>query len=163
VLLQAWHLVHKEFPGARLIVAGAGPLQAQLAWMVKALHIEDSVEFVGLQSDIPAVLRQGSIATLPSRWEGMPNAVLEAMACGLPCVATRVSGTEDIITHGVNGLLVEPEDYQAMAQALLVLLRDPVLTSAYGKAARERIEQDYSLEHITGIYLELYRRMVGDD
>ena len=132
VLLQAWHLVHKEFPEARLIVAGPGPLQAQLACMVKALDMGGSVEFVGFQSDVPAVLHRGSIATLPSRWEGMPNAVLEAMACGLPCVATRVSGTEDIITHGVNGLLVEPEDYQGMAQALLSLLRDPVRSSAYG-------------------------------
>lgn len=161
MLLQAWHLVHKELPEARLIVAGTGPLQAQLLYMARELDLGESVEFVGVQRDIAAVLHRGSIATLPSRWEGMPNAILEAMACGLPCVATRASGTEDIITHGVNGLLVEPEDYQGLAQALLVLLRDPALSSAYGKAARERIEQDYALEHITGIYLELYKRMAG--
>jgi glycosyltransferase involved in cell wall biosynthesis len=161
VLLQAWYLVHKELPAARLIIAGAGPLQVQLADMTKALNLGESVEFVGLQSDVSAVLHRGSIATLASRWEGMPNAILEAMACGLPCVATRVSGTEDIITHGVNGLLVEPEDYQGMAQALLTLLRDPARTSAYSKAARETIEQDYALEHITDLYLELYQRMAG--
>jgi glycosyltransferase involved in cell wall biosynthesis len=161
VLLQAWYLVHKELPAAHLIIAGAGPLQDQLADMTKALNLGESIEFVGLQSDVAAVLRRGSIATLASRWEGMPNAILEAMACGLPCVATRVSGTEDIITHGVNGLLVEPEDYQGMAQALLTLLRDPVRTSAYGKAARETIEQDYALEHITDLYLELYQRVAG--
>jgi glycosyltransferase involved in cell wall biosynthesis len=162
VLLQAWHLVHKELPDARLIVAGKGPLQAQLAYIVKALDIEECVEFLGLQSDVAAVLHRGGIATLPSRWEGMPNAILEAMACGLPCVATRVSGTEDIITHEVNGLLVEPEDYQGMAQALLALLRDPALSSAYGKAALEKIEQDYTLGHITDIYVKLYQRMIGD-
>jgi glycosyltransferase involved in cell wall biosynthesis len=162
VLLQAWHLVHKELPAARLIIAGIGPLQAQLAYMAQALNLGESVEFVGLQRDVVAVLHRGSIATLPSRWEGMPNAVLEAMACGLPCVATRVSGTEDIITHGVNGLLVEPEDYQSLAQALLALLRDPARSSAYGKAAREMIEQEYALEHITDRYLELYQRMADD-
>jgi glycosyltransferase involved in cell wall biosynthesis len=161
VLLQAWHLVHKELPDARLIIAGIGPLQAQLAYMAETLDLGQSVDFVGLQSDVVAVLHRGSIATLPSRWEGMPNAILEAMACGLPCVATRVSGTEDIITHEVNGLLVEPEDSQALAQALLALLRDPPRSSAYGKAARERIEQNYAVEHITDIYVELYERMVS--
>jgi glycosyltransferase involved in cell wall biosynthesis len=161
VLLQAWHLVHKELPTARLIIAGPGPLQVQLAYMTRALGIEECVEFAGFQSDIPAVLHRGSIATLPSRWEGMPNAILEAMACGLPCVATRVSGTEDIITDGVDGLLVEPEDYQSMAQALLALLRDPERTSAYGKAACAMIEQDYALKHITEIHVKLYQRLIG--
>jgi glycosyltransferase involved in cell wall biosynthesis len=161
VLLKAWHIVHTELPEARLIIAGIGHLQAQLAYMVQALDLGESVEFVGLQSDVVAVLHRGTIATLPSRWEGMPNAILEAMACGLPCVATRVSGTEDIITHEVNGLLVEPEDSRALAQALLALLRDPARSSAYGKAARERIEHNYALEHITDMYVELYQRMVG--
>jgi glycosyltransferase involved in cell wall biosynthesis len=162
VLLQAWHLVHKELPTARLIAAGPGPLQAQLAYMAEALDIGECVEFVGSQSDVPAVLHRGCIAALPSRWEGMPNALLEAMACGLPCVATRVSGTEDLITHGVNSLLVEPEDYQGMAQALLALLRDPARCTAYGKAARETIEQGYALEYITEIHVKLYQRMIGD-
>jgi glycosyltransferase involved in cell wall biosynthesis len=162
VLLQAWYLVHKELPEARLIIAGGGPLQASLAYMTRALDLGKSVEFLGAQSDVAAVLHRGSIATLPSRWEGMPNTILEAMACGLPCVATRVSGTEDVIADGVNGLLVESEDYQSLAQALLVLLRDPARSSAYGKAARETIEQGYALEYITGIHLKLYQRMVGD-
>ena len=162
VLLQAWHLVHEELPEARLVIAGTGPLRDQFADMARALDLGESVEFVGLQSDVPAVLHRGSIATLPSRWEGLPNAILEAMSCGLPCVATRVSGTEDMITHGVNGLLVEPEDYHSMAQALLVLLRDPVRSSAYGKAARQIIEQNYSLEHVTEIYVKLYQQMIDD-
>jgi glycosyltransferase involved in cell wall biosynthesis len=91
----------------------------------------------------------------------MPNAVLEAMACGLPCVATRVSGSEDIIRHGVNGLLVESEDYQAMAQALLALLRDPALARQFGRVARATMEKHYSLERVTDIYVELYRSITG--
>jgi glycosyltransferase involved in cell wall biosynthesis len=161
VLLQAWHFVHKELPEARLIIAGTGPLQTQLADMVQTLRLGESVKFVGLQRNVAELLHRGSIATLPSRWEGMPNAILEAMACGLPVVATRVSGSEDVITHEVNGLLVEPEDSQALAQALSALLRDPARASAYGKAARETIEQNYSLEHITNTYVELYQRMAG--
>ena len=161
VLLQAWYLVQRQMPQARLIIVGDGPLQPQLVCMVEALGIADSVEFTGAQSNIPAQLQRGSIGVLPSRHEGMPNAVLEAMACGLPCVATRVSGSEDIIEHGVNGLLVEIEDYQRMAHALLTLLTDPVVTRKYGKAARSTIEKKYSLAHVTNMYEQLYHKMMG--
>ncbi len=159
VLLQAWCLVHQQAPQARLIIVGSGYLQTQLECMAKALGIAASVEFTGLQSDIPAQLHRGSLAVLPSRWEGMPNALLEAMACGLPCVATRVSGSEDIIQHGANGLLVESEDYRDMAQALLTLLHDPLLVQKYGQAARKTIERHYSLEQVMNRYIELYQRI----
>jgi len=162
VLLQAWYLVQKQLPQpsqARLIIVGDGPLQTQLECMAQALGIAGSVEFAGLQSDIPAQLHRGNLAVLPSRFEGMPNALLEAMACGSACVATRVSGSEDIIQHGVNGLLVESEDYQGMAQALFTLLRNPVLAQEYGRVARATIEKHYSLERITDIYVELYQRI----
>ncbi len=162
ILLQAWQLVQKQLPQpprAKLIIVGNGPMLTQLEAMAKALGIENSVEFTGLQSDVPAQLHRGGLSVLPSRWEGMPNAILEAMACSLPCVATRVSGSEDIIQHGVNGLLVEPEDYQAIAKALLTLLRDPGLTRKYGHAARATIEKRYSLEHIVDQYIELYQRI----
>ncbi len=159
VLLQAWRIVHEQAPQAQLIIMGNGPLQSQLERLAVALGIAESVEFAGLQSNVSAQLQQGELAVLPSRIEGMPNALLEAMACGLPCVATRVSGSEDIIQHEVNGLLVESEDYQSMAQALLRLLGDPSLAQKYGHTARSTIEQYYSLEHVTDMYIELYRSM----
>src|SRR5437764_8101863 len=159
VLLQAWYLVHQQAPQARLIIVGSGYLQAQLECMARELGIAASIEFAGLQSDVPGQLHRGSMAVLPSRWEGMPNALLEAMACGLPCVATRVSGSEDIIQHGVNGLLVESEDYQNMAQALLTLLRDPGLAQKYGRNARETVERQYSFEQVIDRYVELYQRI----
>jgi glycosyltransferase involved in cell wall biosynthesis len=161
VLLQAWYLLQQQVPQARLIIVGTGPSQSQLERLARALNIRDSIEFAGLQHDIPAQLHRCGLAVLPSRCEGMPNVVLEAMACGLPCVATRVSGCEDIIQHGVNGLLVEVEDYQAMAQALLTLLRDPALAQKYGNAARITIEKQYSLERITDMYVELYQSITG--
>jgi len=159
VLLQAWHLVHKQAPQARLIIVGKGSLQSQLERMADVLGIADRVDFTGLRDDISELLHSSGLAVLPSRWEGMPNAVLEAMSCGLPCVATRVSGSEDIISHGVNGLLVEPEDYQGIAQALLTLLNDPLLSQKYGHAARETIERHYSLEQVMDRYIELYQRI----
>ncbi|HEY6286782.1 MAG TPA: glycosyltransferase family 4 protein, partial [Ktedonobacteraceae bacterium] len=163
ILLQAWQMVQEYLSQpshVRLVIVGSGPMRTQFEAMVKVLDIDSSVEFTGLQSDVPAQLHRGNLAVLPSRWEGMPNAVLEAMACGLPCVATRVSGSEDIIQHGVNGLLVEPEDYQGLAQGLLTLLCNPALARQYGSAARTTIEQHYSLEHITDRYVELYQRIV---
>jgi glycosyltransferase involved in cell wall biosynthesis len=161
VLLQAWYLLQKRASQARLIIVGKGPLQDQLEHMAEELGITASVEFAGLQSNVSGQLCRGGVAVLPSRFEGMPNALLEAMACGLACVATRVSGCEDAIQHGVNGLLVEPEDYQGMAQALLTLLRDPVLARKHGEAARATIEKHFALEHITDRYVELYQRLVA--
>jgi glycosyltransferase involved in cell wall biosynthesis len=166
VLLQAWRLVQEQLARssqAQLIIVGDGPLTKQLEHMAKALGIADSVEFAGLQSNIPMQFQRGDLAVLPSRFEGMPNAVLEAMACGLPCVATRVSGSEDIIQHGINGLLVEPQDYENMAKALLTLLCDPALAKKYGHAARIRIEQHYSFQRIMDMYVELYQRLVGSE
>jgi glycosyltransferase involved in cell wall biosynthesis len=161
VLLQAWLIVHKQAPDARLIIVGSGRIQSQFECMANALGIAESVEFAGLQSDVPAQLHRGIIGVLPSRWEGMPNALLEATACGLACVATSVSGSEDIIQHGYNGLLVEPEDYGSMAEALLTLLSDSELVKKFGHAARLTTEKHYSLEHITNMYIELYHRLTG--
>ncbi len=160
VLLQAWYLVQQQVPQARLLVVGSGPIQPQLTQMAEALGIRESIEFAGLQTDVVAQLHRAGIAILPSRWEGMPNAVLEAMACGISCIATRVSGSEDIIQQGANGLLVEVEDYEAMAEALITLLCDTTLAERCGQAARATVEQRYSLEHITDMYIELYESMI---
>jgi len=163
VLLQAWNVVHQEIPRARLVLVGRGALQTKLQEMAKALGIADSVEFMGLQTDVPAQLHRGAVAVLPSRWEGLSNALLEEMACGLACVATRVSGSEDVIQHGANGLLVECEDYRGMAQALLTLMRDPALAQKYGRAAQATIERYYVLEHVCEMYIDLYQKMVDNE
>ena len=148
-------------PEAYLVIVGNGPVQPQLEHMANALNIAQSVEFAGLQTDIPAQLHRGLIGILPSRWEGMPNALLEAMASGLACIATRVSGSEDIIQPGVNGLLVESEDYQGMAQALITLLQSQELTQQYGAAAHALIEQSYTLDHVLNMYIQLYHNLLS--
>jgi glycosyltransferase involved in cell wall biosynthesis len=162
ILLQAWNIVHQQAPQARLILVGDGPLRPQFEQMAQALGIMDSVEFAGMRDDVAAQLRRSGLSVLPSRWEGMPNSLLEAMASGLACIATRVSGSEDMIQHGANGLLVEPEDYQGMAQALVTLIHDPPLAHAYGRAARETIEKHYLLETMIDRYIELYQGMAHD-
>jgi glycosyltransferase involved in cell wall biosynthesis len=162
VLLRAWRIVQEQLPGyeqTRLAIVGAGPRQAQLEQLARTLDIADNVEFLGLQRDVATWLGQGDLAVIPSRWEGMPNALLEAMACGVACVATRVSGSEDLIQNGYNGLLVEPEDHEGMAQALLSLLRDPALRLQYSRAARDTVEERYTLERVIAAYLDLYHNL----
>jgi glycosyltransferase involved in cell wall biosynthesis len=162
ILLKAWQFVYESLPQAKLIIVGHGPLREELESLALALKITESVEFAGFQDDIPTQLNRGDIAVLPSLWEGLPNALLEAMACGLPCVATRVSGSEDIIQHEITGLLVEPQEIREMAEALLTLLQNPQLARTYGQAARRRVERYYSLEHITELYIQLYKSMVSE-
>ncbi len=161
VLLQAWHLVKEQQPEAKLVIVGSGPLQKQLEQMASALEITQSVEFAGLQSDVPGQLHRGLIGILPSRWEGMPNALLEAMASGQACIATRVSGSEDLIQDSENGLLVESEDYEEMAKALVTLLADTVLAQKFGAAARATVEQSYTLEHVLSMYTATYERLTS--
>jgi glycosyltransferase involved in cell wall biosynthesis len=153
--------VQKQKPEARLILVGDGPSEAQLKRLARELNILKSVEFAGQQSDVAGQLHRANIGILPSRWEGMPNALLEYMASGLASIATRVSGSEDLIQPGANGLLVESEDYVEMAQALLTLLGNAELIQKYGAAARQTVEQAYTIDYVTKRYLEVYQRLVA--
>lgn len=90
----------------------------------------------------------------------MPNALLEAMACGRACVATRVSGSVDILSQGEYGLLVEPEDSDGLASALWLLLTEPDLARRYGQQARQHIEQCYAFERIMNQHIALYQELL---
>ncbi len=169
VLLHAWGRMLRE-PSEwrthlkpRLRLVGEGVCGAQMERIVAELGIQDSVEFLGLRTDIVNLLQQSWGFVMPSRWEGMPNALLEAMACGLPCVATRVSGSEDIIADGVNGLLVEPEQPAEMAQALRRIIEDPDLTQRLGQEGRTSVVRDYQLISVVKQCLEVYRCLLTRD
>ena len=166
VLLHAWGRMLRE-PAEwrahlkpRLRVVGEGVCRAQMERIVDGLGIQDSVEFLGLRTDVIHLLQQSWGFVLPSRWEGMSNALLEAMACGLPCVATRVSGSEDIISDGVNGLLVNPEQPAEMAQALRRIIEDADLAQRLGQEGRTSVVRDYQLISVVKQCLEVYRRLL---
>jgi glycosyltransferase involved in cell wall biosynthesis len=166
VLLHAWGRMLRE-PSEwrahlkpRLCLAGEGVCRTQMERIVAGLGIQDSVEFLGLRTDVIDLLHQSWGFVMPSRWEGMPNALLEAMACGLPCVATRVSGSEDILADGINGLLVEPEQPAEMAQALRRLIEDSELAQRLGQAGRATVVRDYQLTTMVEQCLELYHRLL---
>ena len=166
VLLHAWARMLRE-PAEwrahlkpRLRLLGDGQLKPQLEYIVAELGIQDSVEFLGERTDVIHLLQQSWGFVLPSRWEGMSNALLEAMACGLPCVATRVSGSEDIISDTINGLLVEPEQPAEMAQALRRIIEDADLAQRLGQEGRTSVVRDYQLISVVKQCLEVYRRLL---
>ncbi len=166
VLLHAWaRLLHepatwRSYLKLRLRIVGDGKLRSQMEHIAAALGIVDSIEFLGSRSDIVELLQQSWGFVLPSRWEGMPNALLEAMSCRLPCVATRVSGSEDIITDGVNGLLVEPENPAMMARALQRIIEDVNLAQRLGHEGRATVLRQYQLDTIIEQCLASYRRLL---
>ena len=107
------------------------------------------------------LLRAADLFVLPSLWEGLSIALLEAMAAGLPVVATRVSGTDQVLRHGESGLVVEPRDEDALAKALQAVLDDPALACALGARARATVEEEHSAERAARAYLELYKEVLA--
>jgi glycosyltransferase involved in cell wall biosynthesis len=156
VLLRAWALLQRP-TGLRLILAGNGPEHDKLQALAHDLGVRDSVDFPGAVSNVPEILAGSGLYVQASHQEGLPNAVLEAMASGLAVVATRVSGHEDVVQHGSTGLLVERDNPEALAAAMQALLDDPGLRWRMGKAGRASIANTYCAEIITARLLRLYR------
>lgn len=167
VLLRAWaHLLRllatwRDGLQLRLYLAGDGSCWAELERLAMALGVQESVEFLGERHDILQLLHQAWCFVLPSRWEGMPNALLEAMACGLPCIASRVSGSEDIIEQGRNGLLVEPEQPELLAKALRLLIEDTNLARKLGWCGYETVREHYQLRSTVQCCLAFYRSLLS--
>jgi glycosyltransferase involved in cell wall biosynthesis len=169
VLLHAWGRMMRASDGWRwelkpmLQLVGDEELRPQLEGIASALGIAESVEFLGERTDVLELFQQAWAFALPSRWEGMPNALLEAMACGIPCIATRVSGSEDIICDGVDGLLVTPECPVELAGALQRVIVDSRLAQRLGEMAREKVVREYQLAHVVEQQVMLYRRLLAED
>jgi glycosyltransferase involved in cell wall biosynthesis len=158
VLLKAWGSVVHACPEKKLslLVAGEGPLKHELMQQAERLGISDSVTFLGLVQDMPALFAQADMYVQPSLQEGLPNAVIEAMACGLPIVATKVSGNEDLVHHNSNGILVEPGNVHLLAEALLVLINDREKRVQMGKVSRRIIEEHYQLPMVIEKLVRVY-------
>lgn len=159
-MLQAFALVLKQVPAARLAIVGDGPLRDDLHAEARRLGITGQVDFRGARDDIPALLPGFTLFTLSSITEGIPMAVLEAMACGVPIVATDVGGCRQIVQPPECGLIVPPRDPAALANAYLELLRDPSRREKMGEAGRQRVIRHFSLETMTREYANLYEELM---
>lgn len=146
-----------ELPGARVAIAGRGEEEPNLRRLAAELGIEARVHLLGLRDDVDRLLAAADLFVQPSRSEGLPLAVLEAMAAGLPVVATRVGGMGEAVADGETGILVEPGRPEALAAALRRLLGDDVLRERMGRAARTRAQAEFSVETMARRYVALYR------
>ena len=140
----------------RLVIVGDGPVREDLETKCKTLGLVGSVELAGRSDDIPRALRDFDLFVLSSLNEGISNTILEAMASGLPVVATRVGGNTELVEDGVCGLLVPPQNADALAAAILTYLDDADLRDAHGRAARQRAEDRFSLPRMVRNYDQLY-------
>ena len=146
ILLEAMPRVLEEFPNVVLLIAGEGVLRQELQAEAVKLNITERVKFLGVRNDIPLLISFSDLFLFPSRFEGMPNALLEAMGYGLPVVATSVQGVDEIIRDGENGIIVPMDDPKAVSDAILRLLHNPDERQRLGKAAQETIDKGYTLD-----------------
>lgn len=145
-LLEAMRLLRESRPEAALMIVGDGPLRTRLEQQTTELGLADDVRFVGSRDDVASLLKVMSVFVLSSTSEGSPNAVLEAMAAGLPVVATDVGGLPEMVSSGRTGVLVPPREPIALAAALSDLLGDAERAAAMGRAARDAVEREHDLD-----------------
>jgi sugar transferase (PEP-CTERM/EpsH1 system associated) len=162
-LVRAFALARQAGEGGRrlrLIVAGDGALRADVEAEIRAAGIGDVTWLAGERSDVPEVMRALDVFALPSRAEGISNTILEAMASGLPVVATDVGGNAELVAEGETGMLVPPQDPQAMAHALLRYTSDAALRHTHGAAGRSRVERNFSIDNMVERYTRLYQSLL---
>ena len=148
-LLDAAKDVLAEEPRTHLVIAGTGPLRGELEAKARAAGLTSNVHFIGYRSDVPALIASFDAYVLPSLWEGLPLALLEALAQGLPIVASRVGGVPEVVDHGVNGFLVPPADAKRLAEHLLRIRRDANLRKRMARASRDKFDAEFDIHAAT--------------
>jgi glycosyltransferase involved in cell wall biosynthesis len=158
-LLDAWARLAPTFPEGLLLVAGEGPLRQDLEAQVAALGLAPSVRLLGFCEDMDALLRATDLAVVPSLAEGQSIFTLEAMARGVPVVASRVGGLPEMVREGRTGLLVPPGDPPALAAAMARLLNNQELASTMAREARALVEKEWTMARMLAGYRGLYREV----
>jgi len=153
-LLEAFRLLLQEHPRCTLDLLGDGELRQPMETYSKELGIREKVRFLGSRSDVYSYLQEADIFLMPSKFEGMPMTIIEAMGTGLPVVASPVGGIPDMLTHGESGLLASGEP-EVFAQAVELLISDEALRSRLGRQARQessRFTAEYMAEQYCAVY-----------
>jgi glycosyltransferase involved in cell wall biosynthesis len=157
VLLRAWPELVRRVPSTALLCFGRGPLRASLERLVARLDLSRCVRFVGFRDDLAELLPGLDVLVHPAAREGLGVAVLEAMACAVPVVATAVGGVVDAVSDGAEGVLVAVGDGPALVAAIERLAGDAALRRRMGSAGRNRAEDEFSIARMADRYAELYR------
>jgi len=145
----------------RCVIVGDGPLRESLETLIDDLDLEYQVWLTGDRADVPELLRAMDIFLLPSLGEGISNTILEAMATGLPVIASDVGGNPELVEEGVTGLRFAPGSVEALRRALSCLLNSPALRKHMGETAQARIERDFDWDRTVSAYLGVYDRLLG--
>ncbi len=161
-LLSAASALRREFPGLRVEIAGSGPHRQKLEEGVAHCGLKGHVEFLGWINDLNSVLPRWDVFVMPSLEEGFPIAALDAMAAGLPVVASSVGGVPELIQDGITGWFVPPGDVDALASRLRLLLSNPQMRHSMGAAGYTRVRDHFSAAQMTEGFTQLYDELLNE-
>ncbi|MBI5575795.1 MAG: glycosyltransferase family 4 protein [Deltaproteobacteria bacterium] len=159
-LLEALKSLRSEFPDITLDIVGSGREERNMMDLARTMDLADCVSFLGKRDDVGDVLRKAGIYIQPSVSEGLPNSLLEAMACGLPVIVTNVGGMPDVVEDGRNGFVVRAGDAGSLTDAIRAMIRDPASMKIFSANNVELIRNNYSLDSVAGQYANLYREVL---
>lgn len=163
ILLKAINILKEKYQKEiKAVIVGKGDLEEELKELVKELGIGEEVEFLGVRRDIGRLMKSAKLFVLPSRWEGLPLTILEAMSSGAGIIATKVGGIPEVIQNGKEGVLISSEDPEALAKAIAELLKDRELRVKLGINAYKRVKEGYSIEVYTKNILGFYKSLTND-
>jgi len=164
VLVRAAALVRQHMPDTLFLIIGSYPYEKQyqneVSALVKDLGLENWIRFLGERYDVCSLLKASDVFCLPSRSEGMSNALLEAMACRLPCVATDVGGNSEVVSDGTSGFLVPSEQPDLLADRIVTVLHDKQLAKRMGETGRRVVESRFTVQHMARRVAQLYDNLL---
>jgi glycosyltransferase involved in cell wall biosynthesis len=143
-----------------LLLVGGGPLSATLGEQARNLGIEKSVRFAGVRNDVPRILGVIDLLVLTSNWEGLPNVILEALAAGIPAVATNVGGVGELLTDGTTGYVVPPRDLPTLVDRVIDILSDSSFRAECGRRGREHVQSHFSISGMVDSTVALYNQVL---
>ena len=158
-MLDAFSLVAEKFKDVHLVIAGTGELEGMVKEFVTKFNLENRIHLLGFRKDIPNLMRTFDIFLLPSLWEGFGIVLIEAMAAGKPVVATDTSSIPEIVEDGRNGILVLPENANAISNALTKLISEPELRTKLGKEGQKIVMEKFTIERMINNYEQIFSEM----
>ena len=161
-LLEAAQTIIPQFDNLHFLLVGEGPERSMLESQIKERGVVNRVHLAGWRPDVPAIMKGATALVLSSLWEGMPNVVLEAMAAGLPVIATQVEGIDELVLPEITGNTVPSNSPTDLAAAIAKLLQDPPRAQSFGAAGQERARQEFSWERMASRYEEVYLDSLGN-
>ena len=151
--------IHRNHPDVHYLWVGSGPLELDSQTLARNLNLESVMHFVGQRDDVPTLIKIMDCLVLPSRWEGFPLVVLDALAADVPVVATDISGTRESIKHGHNGWLVPVGDSEAMARYVLDILDNPEKAALFRENGRKRVKEEFTTQSMLSAIESVYESL----